>query len=226
MSGVPDVNAADKQIKQKKNSVQQASCGSCHADFASVLGKGHPAVKGDNLTSCTTCHRPDFSGKTEKNVFASRMHLAHLASKTSQDCMACHTWVEGKSFGLAGTTGSWGSPDAEDMKLLKETFASWGKPGYMDNMHAKGSIDCLGCHGKEVPKADSTVDNTTCLKCHGPVDKLVKKTAPGDFPDRNPHKSHLGEIACTVCHKAHSASKVYCLDCHKNFKMKIKGADR
>jgi hypothetical protein len=24
-----------------------------------------------------------------------------------------------------------------------------------------------------------------------------------------------------VCHKAHEASKTYCLECHKNFEMKI-----
>ncbi|HBL25170.1 MAG TPA: hypothetical protein DDZ40_13815, partial [Deltaproteobacteria bacterium] len=43
-----------------------------------------------------------------------------------------------------------------------------------------------------------------------------------DFPDRNPHKSHLGTIDCVVCHKAHQSSKAYCLDCHKNFNMKIR----
>ena len=40
-------------------------------------------------------------------------------------------------------------------------------------------------------------------------------------PDRNPHKSHLGDIACTVCHHEHSPSKVYCLDCHARFDMKL-----
>jgi len=94
----------------------------------------------------------------------------------------------------------------------------------MDNLHAKGSIGCAGCHGKKLPKADDTVENERCLKCHGPLEELTKKTEPKDFADRNPHKSHLGDIACTVCHKAHAASKVYCLDCHQKFDMKIQGA--
>jgi len=68
------------------------------------------------------------------------------------------------------------------------------------------------------------VENQRCLECHGPMEKLAQKSAPKDFPDRNPHKSHLGEIACTVCHKGHQASTVYCLDCHRNFKMSIPGA--
>ncbi len=94
----------------------------------------------------------------------------------------------------------------------------------MDNLHAQRSIGCAGCHGKDLPKADDTVENDRCLTCHGPMEDLVKKTEPKDFKDRNPHKSHLGDMACTVCHKAHTASKVYCLDCHKKFDMTIQGA--
>jgi len=94
----------------------------------------------------------------------------------------------------------------------------------MDNLHAKAFISCANCHGKELPAPDTTVENGKCLECHGPMDQLVKKTEPAEFKDRNPHKSHLGEIACTVCHKAHSESKVYCLGCHQKFEMKIKGA--
>ena len=51
----------------------------------------------------------------------------------------------------------------------------------------------------------------------------MKKTEPPEFKDRNPHDSHLGEIACTVCHKAHGESKVYCLECHQKFQMTIRG---
>jgi len=93
----------------------------------------------------------------------------------------------------------------------------------LDNLHAKANILCAGCHGKEVPKAGDTVENTRCLECHGPMDRLAKKTEPKDFKDRNPHASHLGDAACAVCHKGHAESRVYCLECHKEFDMKIKG---
>jgi DNA-directed RNA polymerase subunit RPC12/RpoP len=109
------------------------------------------------------------------------------------------------------------------MVLMKEIFSSWAGSNYMDNLHAKAGIACTQCHGKGLPKPDDTVENGRCLTCHGPMDKLAQKTEPKDFKDRNPHKSHLGEIACTVCHKGHGESKVYCLDCHRNFKMKIQG---
>ncbi|MGO9136285.1 MAG: cytochrome c3 family protein [Syntrophales bacterium] len=93
--------------------------------------------------------------------------------------------------------------------------------------HSEKGIKCADCHGKAIPTldSDSTVENQQCLICHGPMEKLAKKSEPKDFPDDNPHKSHLGDIACTVCHHEHSASRVYCLDCHPNFKMKIPGGE-
>ncbi|OPY91096.1 MAG: Fumarate reductase flavoprotein subunit precursor [Syntrophus sp. PtaU1.Bin208] len=202
----------------------EASCQSCHADFASVLPKGHSPVSGTSLASCVPCHQSDFEGKSEKNAFSTRMHLAHLPPKGAQDCEACHAWTAGKSFGLIGQKGSWGAPDKNDMDLMRTIFKSWAGSGYMDNLHATQGIGCAQCHGKGLPKADDTVENSRCLVCHGPLDKLAQKTEPKEFKDRNPHKSHLGsDIACTVCHKGHAESKVYCLECHK-FDMKIKGA--
>lgn len=202
----------------------KASCQSCHADFTKVVPKGHPPVKGNDLSACTSCHAPDLAGKAEKNAFSSRMHLAHVPPKGKQDCTACHTWVPGKNFSITGVKGSLGAPTKEDVAMMKEIFASWGGSSFTDNLHAKANIGCAGCHGKALPKADDTVENTRCLVCHGPMEKLAMKTEPKDFKDRNPHKSHLGDIACTVCHSGHKASKVYCLDCHKKFDMKIPGA--
>jgi hypothetical protein len=211
----------DRAVEAAKPAV--VSCQSCHADFSSVLPKGHSPVAGTSLSSCTSCHQSDFEGKAEKNTFSSRMHIAHLPPKGSQECVACHVWTPGKSFGLIGQKGSWGTPDQQEMDLMKKMFKSWTSSGYMDNLHAVKGIGCTQCHGKGLPKADDTVENSRCLICHGPLEKLAHKTEPKDFKDRNPHKSHLGDIACTVCHKGHAESKVYCLECHK-FDMKIKGA--
>ena len=199
------------------------SCKTCHADFASVLPKSHPPVKGGDLGSCTSCHKPDYSGASKKNGFAAKMHLAHVAPKGNVDCLVCHTWTPGKNFGLIGQKGSWGAPAKDDMTLMKEIFTSWAGSKYTDNLHAAAKVTCIHCHGKEFPKADVTVENATCLNCHGPMDNLAKKTEPKDFKDRNPHKSHLGEVACTICHKGHAESKVYCLGCHQKFNMKIQG---
>jgi hypothetical protein len=113
---------------------------------------------------------------------------------------------------------SWGRPAEEDLEAMKNIMGRWAGGTYMDALHAKGQVTCKGCHGT-VPKLDDTLDNARCLSCHGSMEQLAKRSAPKDFPDRNPHKSHLGEIHCTVCHKAHAPSVMYCLDCHKQFQM-------
>jgi len=218
---------AAKPAKTAKTPAQaKSSCKSCHVDFSSVIPQNHPPVKGNDLTACTTCHKPGQPMTEKKNAFSTRIHKGHLPPKGNVDCLACHTWSAGKSFGLAGMKESWGKPTKEDLDLTKEIFTSWASSEYMDNLHAKASVACANCHGKELPLPDATVDNTKCLDCHGPMDQLAKKTEPADFKDRNPHKSHLGEIACTVCHKAHGESKVYCLSCHQKFEMKIQGAGK
>ena len=199
-------------------------CAACHADFSSMLPKGHPAVKGTDLSSCIDCHSIGQVGEAKKNGFSTRIHLAHVGSQFHLECVACHSYMPGKSFGLIGQSISWGAPKDEDMVVMKEEFASWVNSSYADHLHAKAMIDCAGCHGKDVPLLDTTVENSRCLACHGPQDHLAARSTPKDFPQRNPHDSHLGEIACTVCHHAHAESKAYCLDCHRNFAMEIPGA--
>jgi hypothetical protein len=180
-------------------------------------------VKGTGLGACVECHTLG-AGEAKADGFSTRIHLAHTGPKLHLDCLACHNYVPGKSFGLIGQKISWGAPKDDDMAVMKETFASWANSSHTDHLHAKAKVDCAGCHGKEAPVLDTTVENGRCLACHGPLETLAAKSAPKDFPKRNPHNSHLGDIACTVCHHAHAPSAVYCLDCHKNFKMTIAGA--
>jgi hypothetical protein len=139
------------------------------------------------------------------------------------DCVACHTWKPGKGFFVPGSNKSLGVLSAEDMKLEKTVFASWSKGPYLDAIHGSAGFTCSKCHGASIPQPDTTVENGVCLECHGTLENLAKKTEPKDFADRNPHKSHLGEINCVVCHKGHTSSTILCLDCHKKFSMKIKG---
>jgi hypothetical protein len=200
------------------------SCKTCHANFSSVIPKGHPPVKGNDLTACMSCHQPDYLGSTKKNSFATRMHLAHTPPKGKVDCLVCHKFSPEKHFGLIGKKESWGAIRREDFDLLKEIFSSWAGSEYMDNLHAMAGTTCGNCHGKDLLTLDTKVDNGRCLECHGPMEKLVQKTESKDT-NRNPHKSHLDNLDCTICHKAHSASVVYCLTCHKNFSMKIPGAE-
>lgn len=200
--------------------ISKASCVSCHADLSGILPKEHPPAKGAGIGACLGCHKPDAAGKPRKNVFSSAIHRAHNGQDGKMDCMMCHTWTPGKRFSLVGAKVSFGAPSKDELQEMKTIVTSWTKSGYTDSLHGKANVFCGGCHGSPIPREGDTVANNRCLACHGPIEKLAARSAPQDFPDRNPHKSHLGEIDCTVCHKGHAESKTYCLDCHKLFKFK------
>ncbi len=190
---------------------------SCHADFKSVLPASHPAVPGKTLGACLACHKPVQGDKAEPNRFAAALHRAHADG----DCLACHS-VRGKGA-IAVVAGKVALPvTAAGLDALKPVVVSWATSQFLDATHAKAGVDCAGCHGAGVPALGAEIANERCLACHGPLDALVEKTKPAQFSDRNPHKSHLGEIACTVCHKGHEASVVYCLDCHRKFEIRFK----
>jgi len=93
------------------------------------------------------------------------------------------------------------------------------KDTYMAGFHQANGVSCVDCHEKNFVMDDSeTVVNKKCVECHGSMSDMAKVTAKDEL---NPHKSHLGEINCSTCHKGHEQSKAYCNNCH-TFKMDIK----
>lgn len=210
--------AAEEKKDTKKAVTEQKSCSACHDDFTDVLSEKHPPVKGNVLTTCMKCHAPEGRGMTESKKFDASIHRTHLTSPIKVDCLDCHTFQPGRSFGLTGATVSYGAPSEEDMVLIKEIFTSAVESNFLDAVHFSANITCVSCHGIDI-LGENTLENTRCLSCHGPLEELIAKTAPKNFPDRNPHNSHLGEIGCTICHAGHAESKIYCLECHPKFEM-------
>lgn len=208
------------QTRKPVPPAKQGSCVPCHGELKSVLPKNHKPVTGDTIAACVACHKPDPSGKPEPNAFSARLHRSHVKEGSKTDCMVCHRWST-KEFGIVGSKTNFGTLPKDELPALKNAFHSWANSKHLDATHGKADIVCLGCHGKGLPRTGDTVQNDRCIACHGSVDALAAKTAPKDFPDRNPHKSHLGEIGCDVCHHGHKPSKVYCLGCHGKFTMKI-----
>lgn len=91
------------------------------------------------------------------------------------------------------------------------------KNSFLSGIHKKNQISCADCHGTSLAVDDNeTALNKNCVVCHGTFEKLASKSKE----HINPHKSHLGEINCTTCHKGHAPSKAYCNYCH-SFGMKI-----
>lgn len=99
-----------------------------------------------------------------------------------------------------------------------------GSAGAMEigGAHAGKQLGCADCHQADAPEKAPTTEN--CLQCHGPLEKLIEATAPKAVdpavPEShaNPHKSHLGPLDCTKCHRTHSPSVFACAECH-NFDM-------
>lgn len=92
----------------------------------------------------------------------------------------------------------------------------------VDKHQSKG-VACSSCHEDGT---DNVIPaDATCIKCHGSYADLAQKTANLDNIKAgitNPHKSHIGEARCTVCHKNHAASVLYCNECHSpKFDMKV-----
>ncbi|MCJ8499881.1 cytochrome c3 family protein [Desulfatitalea alkaliphila] len=220
------MNSAGEQSEPRHATATPApmTCGSCHTDYDGLLAEDHPKISGDTVGACLDCHPTDRASRSARNLLSARLHPAHLPPKGDLDCEHCHTWRAAEHFGLAGVTDdNRGAPTAEDMQWMRAGMLTWVGSGFLDHLHARAGIGCADCHGRRLPPAETTLTNEQCLACHGPLEKLVERSTPSDFADRNPHQSHLGEIACTVCHKAHMASSVYCLGCHRNFEMTIPG---
>jgi len=197
-----------------KTAATNASCSQCHADVKTVLPPKHVAVKGESIVYCLPCHK--FVGDKMPNAFSARLHRAHAASA---DCSLCHAIATGKSFTVTGEKKSLGAFSSEQLELIRKNTVSWAESSYLDNLHGRKQLNCTPCHGKSLIPGDTENDvNARCITCHGTLDKIAAKSTSAI----NPHKSHLGEIGCTVCHHGHAASKAYCLNCH-TYKMPIPG---
>jgi len=88
--------------------------------------------------------------------------------------------------------------------------AQEGKAVSLPAHHAKAGVHCFDCHQEEKP-TKKAVSSESCMTCHGdyPAMKVTTKDAKP-----NPHDSHLGEVACTECHRQHRPPVVKCLECH------------
>lgn len=199
------------------------ACSSCHA-VALTLPKGHPPAPGDSIAACMTCHPPRV-GAVGPNSYSTRMHRTH--AKAGTDCTVCHVWREGKTFGIIGASDSLGTLDAEDFSRVTKAAETWAQSSYLAARHGeKHRLTCGSCHLKQlIPDDNEALINRQCIACHGTGAQVAAKVKSKN-PHIDPHKSHLGEIACTACHQGHQPSKVYCLGCHTNFVLTISGGER
>jgi fumarate reductase flavoprotein subunit len=100
------------------------------------------------------------------------------------------------------------SEPAESAPVLAE--AALESPENLAGHHGK-KVSCGSCHtnGFDVDDNESA-QNAACINCHGSLTQL----AANDPRVVSPHRSHLGQISCTVCHHGHTPSQAYCAHCH------------
>ncbi|MFB3818153.1 MAG: cytochrome c3 family protein [Candidatus Methylomirabilales bacterium] len=104
------------------------------------------------------------------------------------------------------------SPESMLSALTLALLLASGAPAaaaQLDAKHAALQVDCAGCHGTAVPGARPKTED--CLRCHKSYEAVAARTAQ---VKPNPHESHLGEIRCTLCHRAHAEPVFYCDRCH------------
>ena len=75
--------------------------------------------------------------------------------------------------------------------------------------HHAANLACAACHKGNTtgsPKA------AVCSECHGDYTAVAKLTSTSK---PNPHASHEGDLRCTLCHRVHQTSTLYCNQCHQ-----------
>lgn len=116
--------------------------------------------------------------------------------------------------------------------IIKPYAESADNPQMLAGLHKAAEIGCTDCHEytEETLKEEEELyvkgeyddppytreyENDFCFRCHGSYPEIRDMTK--EFAEkwgRNPHESHMGEIGCYECHKAHQASKFVCAECH------------
>jgi len=201
---------------------QPAGCTTCHGTGTikalvgevppgqTMLDPQNPPVSTD-VNYCLQCHTlaataPAFSWTVHQSHFATEI----AAAGKKATCDLCHTLDASGNFTLTGASNSPSfKTTAAVVAKMPTYYTSWATSKHLDHTHAQRSVTCALCHGRRFPEKRAEMEQ--CLTCHGSyqhVAELTKNVYP------NPHESHLGEIRCTLCHKAHANSELYCDLCH------------
>jgi len=178
--------------------VAALTCEHCHPSLSKVLPESH---KGYQKTSvCLSCHKPS----CREAPLGKKIHAVHIGRLGKLDCAACHGADSSGKVGF--TTGD--QADLVAMKSLRDIFSSWQSSNYLDRAHKEKGFYCTDCHQKYLSGDDPT---DRCVACHGSYDRMAKR--PSSY-EKNPHKAHLPDLRCTVCHKGHTQFKDFCSSCH------------
>jgi hypothetical protein len=187
-----------------------SGCSACHEPLRTALPEGHRPIENDSLPSCLSCHS-ELSAKGGRS-FDLTIHSAHYSAEAFRDnCWACHRMNENGQFELSGVEGMKGIKVEKPLvEKMAPYFRSGASSKYLDHIHSGYDVGCASCHEKPFPDSRASMDQ--CLNCHVSYEHVAKLT---EAVKPNPHRSHYEDLRCTICHKAHEPSVLYCNQCHK-----------
>ncbi|EGO64981.1 cytochrome c3 [Acetonema longum] len=124
--------------------------------------------------------------------------------------------------------------------IIEPYYQSWKEGPLLAARHSAENVNCTDCHQATIvekmhegfayvtgqyedPLKERSATREDCLKCH--QDDWQQTVTATQYDHRNPHDSHLGEIDCSLCHKMHRTSEVYCAQCHEFDWFKKLGSD-
>ena len=140
--------------------------------------------------------------------------MIHASLPKDMACVGCHRNL------VHSRPGS--QTAADEIAAIKRAMNDSVHSSHLANHHLQKGLTCSSCHGNDlIPDANATSINAQCATCHGGMEKVAASHKGPSY--LNPHASHLGNIACGSCHFAHQELKAYCLNCHTNFDMPMRG---
>lgn len=193
-------------------------CASCHSKLSTVVPEDHPEIMIEEVAYCLPCH----TSEGPVTAFDWTIHFAHYTQEAFPGgCWSCHQLEYGAfTLILAGNeseeveSGELASTpetglNEEKVESMGVYFQSWATSEHLDRTHAQQGVTCSLCHNTVFPEKSASMKQ--CLGCHGTYQHIATLT---EDLERNPHASHLGEVQCDFCHKAHEDSVNYCAECH------------
>jgi hypothetical protein len=145
------------------------------------------------------------------------MGVVHLSDTNPQFCATCHPMRKNVDSYLTGTN--------------------------LDSVHAQAGVQCKECHDYPIPaelrsglnfvtgnywvEDDGSLEkrefgDAMCLECHISAEHVADQT---DYLVRNPHLTHITDLACGDCHISHGQQIDTCSECHENGGQRMVGGE-
>ena len=196
--------------------IYKVDCGMCHDEEAEMYSEslhGQAVEHGKFLApSCKTCHgKHDILSPQNENSPTHVMNIPNL-------CGNCHK-------------------EGTQVSNLRSISQRHILENYKESIHGDGlfrrglivTAVCTSCHfthnilPHENPNSSINRNNiaSTCMQCHGQIEKVHTKVIRGELWEKQPHIIP----ACVDCHQPHEVRRVFyaqnyddkkCMSCHSN----------